>query len=183
MNNQLSHVAWQKILKKSIVWIIYLFIIAILQTTLAARYRLFDAVPDLVLPAIISVALLDGERTGTISGIAGGIIIDALGGSWLSLSPLVYMLCSVAVAILTHYFLRRDFISWFFSCAFALAFSTGISVINLYSSVNTDFIKGSLIFEKILVPQFFSSLILGIPVFFITKLIWKLLFNNREMES
>lgn len=183
MNNQLTHVAWQKILKKSIIWTLWLFVLALFQTTVLAEHRIFGAVPDIVLSAIVTIALFDGERTGTISGITGGIIIDALGGVKLSLSPFVYMVCGLIIALLTYYFLRSDFMSWLVSGACAFAFCGAASLINMYSSVNTAFISSSMVWTEVLIPQFFASLLAGIPVFFLTKLIWGKLFDNREMES
>lgn len=112
MSNQLSSTSWQTLLRKSVVWGIWLFLLAVLQTSFFSVIRVFGAVPDLVLPAVITIAVYDRERMGTVAGIMGGYIADAIGGTGLSLSPLVYMLCGIIVALLAYSVLRRDFFSW-----------------------------------------------------------------------
>ena len=183
MNNQLSTVSWQTIFKKSVVWGIWLFLLAVIQTSIFSVFRPFGAVPDLVLSAVIAIAIYDRERTGVIAGIVGGTITDALGGSGLSLSPLVYMLCAALFALLAYSVLRRDFLSWLIGVACSLIISGIASIICAYSSVTAAHFTVSDIFSRLLIPQFFSSLLVGIPVYFITKLIWSRFFNTREMEG
>lgn len=183
MNNQLTPVSWQTVLRKSAVWIIWLFFLAVLQTALFSRLRVFGAVPNLILPAVITIAIYDKEREGTIAGIAGGFIIDALGGTGLSLSPLVYMICGTLCALLTYSFLRGDFRSWLVGIAVSLLISGGADVLCAHFSVSSAAYGAYEIWSELLIPQYFSSLVLGVPVWFLTKLIWSRLFDNREMEG
>lgn len=183
MNNQLSPVSWQTIFKKSVVWGIWLFFLAVIQTSIFSVFRPFGAVPDLVLASVIAIAIYDRERTGVIAGIVGGYIADALGGSGLSLSPLVYMLCATLFALLAYSVLRRDFLSWLIGVACSLIISGIASIICAYSSVSAAHFTASHIFSELLIPQFFSSLLIGIPVYILTKLIWSRFFNTREMEG
>lgn len=183
MSNQLSSTSWQTLLRKSVVWGIWLFLLAVLQTSFFSVIRVFGAVPDLVLPAVITIAIYDRERMGTVAGIMGGYIADALGGTGLSLSPLVYMLCGIIVALLAYSALCRDFLSWLVGTVLSLALSGGASVISAYFAVGTVHFGASDIFSEMLVPQFFASLAVGIPVYFVTKAIWSRFFDNREMEG
>lgn len=182
MNNHLSPISWQTLFKKSVVWGIWLFLLAVVQTSFFSVIRIFGAVPDLVLPAVIVIAVYDRERMGTIAGIMGGYIGDAIGGAGLSLSPLVYMFCGIIVALLAYSVLRRDFFSWLIGTALSLVFSGIACVICAYSAVGTVHFGGAEIFSRLLIPQFFASLIMGIPVYFLTKAIWSAFFDNREME-
>lgn len=183
MNNQLSPIPWQTLLKKSVIWGLWLFFLALLQTSFFSFFDPFGAVPDLVLPAVIAIAVFDKERMGTIAGIVGGFIIDALGGVGLSLSPLVYMICGVAAALLVHSIFRRDFLSWLILTALGLVISGASSVICGYASVSFANVTAAHIFSRLLIPAFLSSIIIAIPFYFLTKLIWSRLFDNREMEG
>lgn len=183
MNNQLTPVLWQTVFKKSLIWGIWLFVLAILQTSLFSYLRFFGAVPDLVLPAVVAVAVYDKERTGIIAGIVGGVIIDALGGVGLSISPLVYMLCGTLVALLTYSVLRRDFASFLTGTAISLVITGIFSLLSAYVALGASRFAASHIWSELLIPQYFASLLAGIPVWFFTRLIWSKLFDNREMEG
>ena len=75
------------------VWLALLLLtLAILQTSFFGFFPLFGAVPDLVLLGVISVALMMGERAGGICGLAGGVLLDSLGGTGVALLPLFYFL-------------------------------------------------------------------------------------------
>lgn len=183
MNNQLSPISWQALLKKSIVWGIWLFFLAIVQTSFFSVLRVFGAVPDLVLPAVIVIAVYDRERMGTIAGIMGGFFADALGGSGISLLPISYMICGIAVALLAYSVLRRDFASWFVGILISLAVNGIFSVVSVFLSHKNASFGFSDLFSRLLVPQFFASLLLSVPVYFLTKAIWSRFFDNREMEG
>ncbi len=183
MNNQLSPISWQTLLKKSIIWGIWLFLVAIIQTSFFSVWRPFGAVPELVLPAVIAIAIYDRERMGTIAGIMGGYIIDALGGVGLSLSPLLYMLCGAITALLAYSVFRRDFLSWLICSLFALLISGSASIINAYAETGGRYFSFSSILTRLILPGFFSSIICGAFVYLLTKLIWNKLLHNREMEG
>lgn len=183
MNNQLAPVTWQTLAKKSLIWGIWLFFLAIIQTSFFSVLRPFGAVPDMVLTAVIVIAIYDKERTGTIAGLTGGFIADALGSTGLSFSPLVYMICGCITAILAYSVLRRDFISWIIGTVLSLIISGIASIISLYSSASASHVGFSHILTELLIPQFLASLVIGIPVYIVTKMIWSRFFNNREMEG
>lgn len=183
MNNQLSPISWQALCKKSLVWGIWMFFLAVLQTSFFSVFRVFGAVPDLVLPAVIAIAVYDRERMGTIAGIMGGYIADAVGGVGLSLSPLVYMLCGCLVALLAYSVLRRDFFSWLVGTFFSLIAVGAVSVINAYSSVGAVHFGVSDVIMGLILRPLLASVIMGVPVYFVTKAIWSGFFDNREMEG
>lgn len=183
MNNQLSPTPWQTLFKKGLVWGCWLFVLVVAETSFFSLFRPFGAVPDLVLPAVIAIGIYDRERMGAIAGLVGGYLADALGGVGLSLSPLVYMLCGCFFALLAYSVLRRDFISWLVAVSVSLTVSGAASVICAYASVTNAHFGVEDLFLRLLFPQFFSSVICGVGVYFLTKAIWNRFFNNREMEG
>jgi rod shape-determining protein MreD len=51
----------------------------LLQVTVATDVRVLGGTPDLVVVAVVSIALLRGPVAGACAGFAGGFLIDALG--------------------------------------------------------------------------------------------------------
>ncbi len=181
MSNQLSNITWQALTKKGIIWGIWLFLLALLQTSFFSVLRPFGAVPSTVLPAVIAIAVYDRERMGTVAGITGGFLADALGGVDISLSPVIYMLCGCLAALLVYSIFGRGFFAWLVFTLASLVISVFFEGLGVFASV-----PGFTFFDalsEILMPCLLSSLSVGIPIYFLTKLIWSLLFDNREMEG
>ena len=53
-----------------------IFVAAILQVTLVNSMVVFGGTADLLLVALVAVALLRGSTTGAIAGFAGGLLVD-----------------------------------------------------------------------------------------------------------
>ena len=79
---------------------------ALVQTTLFTRFRPFGAVPDLILPLVIAIAMTERERWGAVCGLIGAFVIESLGGSQLTLLPLLYMPAGYVCGLLTVYYFR-----------------------------------------------------------------------------
>ena len=77
-----------------------------LQTTFFTRFRIFNSVPDLILPMVVAVAISENEKWASIFGLVAGIIIDALSGSALVLLPLLYVLVGYIAGLLCIHFFR-----------------------------------------------------------------------------
>ena len=180
MNSQRTPISWQKLTKKSIVWFLWLFAVALVQTCIFARYKPFGVVPELVLPCVIAIAVYDGERSATVCGIMGGVIIDSLGTGGFSASAPVYMIIAVVAALLTYSVLSHDFLSWVIATVFALIVGCLISAIYAAVAVDAPFFEyiGRVFFKYI-----FSSFVCSLPFYAVTRIIWRGLFDNREMEG
>lgn len=180
MNSQRSPITWQKLTKKSIVWFLWLFVAAIVQTSVLSRYQPFGIVPEIVLPCVMAIAIHDGERSATICGIMGGLVIDALGTSGFSASAVLYMILAVVAAFLTYSVLSRDFLSWVIASIFALVICCFVSAICAGISVGAPFFEylGRTFFKYV-----FSSFLFSLPFYLMTRLIWHRFFDNREMEG
>lgn len=78
-----------------------LVLFTVLQTTFFSRFRLFGKVPDLMLPFVITVGVLEREKYGAVCALASAFVIEAVTGSQMTLLPLLYVPCAVTVAMLT----------------------------------------------------------------------------------
>lgn len=91
---------------KGVVCALLIVFFSLVQTTLFTRFRPFGAVPDLILPLVIAIAMTERERWGAVCGLIGAFVIESLGGSQLTLLPLLYMPAGYICGLLTVYYFR-----------------------------------------------------------------------------
>ena len=75
------------------------------QTTLLAKLTLLGVIPQLVLVVVISLAFLDGERVGLVTGFFGGLLLDLQlpPDSIVGLTALVYTMVAFGVGYFRQY--------------------------------------------------------------------------------
>lgn len=74
---------------------------AVLQTTFLSRFRPFGKTPDLMLPFVMTVGVLEREKCGAVCALISAFVIEAVTGASLTLLPLLYVPVAVAAALLT----------------------------------------------------------------------------------
>ncbi|MBQ3125675.1 MAG: hypothetical protein IJC15_01275 [Clostridia bacterium] len=164
------------IIRRVLVWGGVLFLCAILQTTLFSFLRGVHARPDLMLAAVVAIAIFDSPRAGGVAGIAAGVIIGALGGVGLNLLPLFYMLCGCFFGVWSTHSLSANFPSWLIYMLVGCCGRAIMTLIHLdavypvYSLL--DVVPG------ILVPEFLATLLVS-PLLYLTLRRAALLFNRR----
>ena len=84
-----------ELIKRICVYGVLLLLLASAQCSFFARLHLLPATPDLILCALLAILVLDSTPAAAISAVAGGILIDALGGVGVAWSPLFYFLLIV----------------------------------------------------------------------------------------
>ncbi|MGH2817736.1 MAG: rod shape-determining protein MreD [Actinomycetota bacterium] len=97
-----------------------------LQTTLLARLTLIGVIPQLVLVVVVSLAYLDGESVGVVTGFAGGLLIDLTSlQSIVGLTALVYTLIGFGVGYLRQFATGESVWTPVFAVALASAIAEG----------------------------------------------------------
>ncbi|MDQ3940967.1 MAG: rod shape-determining protein MreD [Actinomycetota bacterium] len=81
------------------------FVALALQTTVLSRLTLLGVIPQLVLVVVVSLAFLDGERVGIVSGFFGGLLLDLQlpPDSIVGLTALVYTMIGFGVGYFRQY--------------------------------------------------------------------------------
>ena len=93
-----------------------------LQSTLLARLTLLGVRPQLVLVVVVSLAFLDGERVGLVTGFFGGLLIDLLlPGSIVGLTALVYTCMGYGVGLFRQFAPTESVLSPVFAVAITSA--------------------------------------------------------------
>ena len=76
-------------LAKGGVCALLLIFFALLQTTLFTRFKPFGAVPDLILPLVAAIGMTEKEKWGAVFGVIAAFVIESLGGSTVTLLPIL----------------------------------------------------------------------------------------------
>ena len=76
--------------KRVLIWGIFALLLATAQCSFFAELHVCPVVPDLLLPLVLAVLLLDSVYAAAGVAIAAGFLVDALGATSFFLSPLFY---------------------------------------------------------------------------------------------
>ena len=169
----------QLFLRRALVFTPVIFLLAVAQCSFFAQLHFLGAVPDLMLGAVVAIAILDSQRSAAVCGIGAGFVIDAIGASGLSFSPLFYMLCGAFCAALAKKMLP-SFLSWTIQLAvFSVAKALYTFFNILYISTNI-FLPDVLL--RILLPEIVCTFIVSLPIFFIIKLCMIPIDSKRRLR-
>lgn len=154
-----------------------IFVSAILQTTCLS---VFGSVPALTLAIVCAIGFVCGEKVGAISGILTGALLDILGGSVYSLSPILFMLCGYFCGVFVGWFLRKNLPSFLFYAA-----SAGL-LREVFTLVNMVLISKSFpapqVFLKIVIPEYFTYILCIIPAYGAVFGIYRL-FKGKDIKE
>lgn len=157
------------------------FLCAVLQSSFFPSASFIPATPDLILITVIGLAIYDGERSGAVAGICGGVLAEAFGGgAHMLFLPLFYMLCGYFIGVVCRVFLNRNFISWMLYMIIGATVRGGLSMIHAIfteSDVNLY-----LIFTEIVIPEYFVTLICSVPMYFAVRAIVRPFHKKIEMD-
>ena len=157
-----------------------LFLTAACQVSFFSATAVFPATPDLLLAAVMGLAVCDGERTGAVAGIAAGVFAEALGGMGIMLMPVFYMLAGYVFGIVTRFFLNRNFLSWIVYMLIAGLSRAVWSLLHL-AATETGF-NFVTVFSKIVTPEFLMTVLFSLPMYFICRLCVRPFRRKIELE-
>lgn len=153
-----------ELLRRTAVWGGLLFLLAVSESSFFSGLRFLPATPDLILCAVVAIALLDSATVAAVAAVGGGILSDALSGTGAYLSPLLYLLVVLAVGGMAEKMLGRIW-SWLLLMLPALLLrgaGTLLGVILSYPAFSLGYVL-----KKVVLPEAMLSLLLGIPLYFI----------------
>lgn len=161
---------------KIVKYAIAIIIINSLQVSLCPYLSIGNIKPNLVIPFVISVAVLNGPVTGGIIGLSCGIFMDALSTGTIIINSLTYMYMAVISGILNINYLRKNFgVVVMFTFIGIIVCEACIHFIHFAIWGSSNFFI-ALINPILLISLY--SIIYTIPVYFITKK----LFSSKYKE-
>ena len=87
---------------KVLIWFVVMLLAVSLQSTLIPVITVGGVRPDLVLVVVVSAALADGQETGVLCGIFGGILQDLLSAGPFGVNTLAKMIVGLIVGVYEH---------------------------------------------------------------------------------
>ena len=96
--------------KRVLLYSAVIFLLAVARGSFFAKLEILPVSPDLVLGAVAAVAVVDSIETAAITGVIGGVITDAVCGFGMYLSPIVYLVVAIAIAMATKKMMPRLFL-------------------------------------------------------------------------
>ena len=98
-----------------------LLILYVLQTT-PNFLTFWGAKPLLVLPLVVSIAMMEGELVGGLFGLAAGILCDTSGITIFGINSLIYMAACVGIGLLVIYYMQPSRLNSLIFTGFVLVF-------------------------------------------------------------
>ena len=165
--NYRSRRARGEILRRTAVWGSLLFLLAVSEGAFFARLHFLPATPDLILGAVIAIALADSVPVAAIAAVGGGFLVDAMGGTGAYLSPILYFVAVLAVSGMAEKMMAR-ILSWILLMMPALLLRAGTTYLNVRLAYGSVSLRELLLHT--LLPEASVTLLLGIPLYFIVFL-------------
>jgi rod shape-determining protein MreD len=155
------------VMRRVIFYGVLFFILCVAQSSFFARLSFLSVVPSLALGGVAAVALLDEEKYAIVCGIAAGFLADAIGGSGISLSPLIFMISAIVCAQISRKMLPH-FLSWLIVMLVAAVLGALGTALNIL--VNTSGVEIAALVRSLLLPELVATYFISLPIFFLVKL-------------
>lgn len=163
-----------------ILFFILIFGSAVIQTSFFMAAGVFPASPDLLLAAVIGIAIYDGERSAAAAGVAAGFLAEALGGDGVMLLPVFYLLIGYIFGIVSRFFLKKNFLSWLVYMLIAANVRLGYSF--SYLMITEPDLNLFLAFKNILIPEFIMTVLFSIPIYFFSRICARPFHKKIDMD-
>lgn len=154
----------QKLFKYGLIF----FFLIMLETVTIPLTREGAVIPDLLLCGVIAVGIGEDERTAGICGLVSGFFLDALGGSGLAISPLIYAFCGYLAGVFARFFLRRNFLSYMIYVACGAAARSVITLAMVYGGQGA--VPLNLALRDIILPEYFLTVLVSPLLYLIIAL-------------
>lgn len=136
--------------------------LAVLQSTVFARFRLLDGAPDLVLLAVVAWSLTGRARQSMTLGLVGGLLLDLLSGYPLGVSSLSLIVVAFLVSLSEGRFWEAHFLMPLAAMlAASLIFHLGGMGLLLLMGRTPDW---QFALARVLLPSVFLNLLLVLPL-------------------
>lgn len=92
-------------IQKMSLYALLLLLLYVLQTT-PGFLTFWGCKPLLILPLVVSIAMMEGELVGGLFGLAAGVLCDTSGITIFGINSLLYMLACIVIGLLVIYYMQ-----------------------------------------------------------------------------
>ena len=155
-------------------WVLYtafMFLIALLETTLFPKIRIFGSSPTQLLPyAICVIAMLEGAHGGALAGLIAGLMSDIMLSAPDGFYTVVYVLCGIGVAFLCTLVFWKNFpVTLLYYIAFTLVSLLIYYILFFLIFGDTNISAFLLTFPADFFVNALFSILVYIPIYLIAK--------------
>lgn len=148
------------------------------QCSFFSTLNICPRTPDLILGLVLAVMLCDGERSAMALAVGAGFFIDAIGGSALFLSPIIYFLYALIIGRLAKKMLA-SFPSFLLLLLPSLLYRAAVTVImSLITGSAT--LGAGLLFTVLL--EALTTFLLCLPIYPLIKLATRILSSHKKFS-
>lgn len=166
---------------KIIAYAAAIFLLAVFTGSFAAKFKFFGAVPSYLLVLTVAAGFFEGEKTGSVVGLASGFVSDALGGVGISVLPIFYTLLGWGIGRGVQKFghtggasYGERLLRW--SIWHAIGCGVGIIITAVCLLLGTGKVNIFAAFFKTMLPEAFGSFIFGYPI----GIVYTFILRNRN---
>lgn len=160
------------LLRRLLIYGAFLFLTAVIQTSLPFIPLFRGALPNLTLAAVAAIGFFDSERAGAVAGIAAGAALDALGSVTLSIMPIACFAVGYFAGVVAGRLIPRAPLPYLLCLAGGASVNMFVSIVCAYAAVPE--LRPMLFFFKALLPELAFTFVFGIPLSFIAHLLVRL---------
>jgi hypothetical protein len=167
-------------LGRIILFSLFIFFTAVFQSSFFGAAGVFPATPDMLLAAVMGIALFDGERSGSLCGMLAGVLANALGSPGTAFMPVFYMLAGFLTGIAIRSFLSRNLLSWLVYVLIGGVLRGSVTL--MYVMITEKVYDTVLILTKVVLPEAVMTLIFSVPVYFLARLCARPFLKETDLE-
>lgn len=157
-----------------------ILLLTVFQMQTAFFPRFMDVTPLFVIPALIVIAIYEGETAGGIYGIFAGLIWDSGTGRVFGFNALFLMCLAIAVGLLFKFLLKSTpFWAIIFTAAGTVLHETITWFFFYYMTGNRDFVFAVL---NIILPTVALTLIFTLPIYYGIRFLNKRLTDSQDSD-
>ena len=165
-------------IQKMSIYAFALLLLYVLQTT-PGFLTFWNVKPLLVLPLVVSIAMMEGELVGGLFGLAAGILCDTSGITLFGINSLLYMMACVAIGLMVIYYMQPSRLN-------SLIFTGAVLVLRqlfeyFFYYVMWGYEDISLILLRHMIPNIILTLVVTPPMYwFVQRIhqIWRRKLND-----
>lgn len=169
--------------KKFIKYCIYGVILFLLYIIQISPYRLVDILnvtPELVLPALILIAMYDGEKVGALSALVVGLVYDS-SSKVTGFNTILFIVFTFFTGVLIATQLKRNIISAIVLCSSAVLLQNLLTYFFFFGIAGSgNFI---LALKTIILPKLIYTLFISAILYYVFLIIKMQMFDEDADEQ
>lgn len=142
---------------KAMIYGTALFLLAIMQTSFFSRVNIFGATPDLLLGAVLTLAMHEDHKASAVCGIISGFFYCALGATTYPIYILFSFLCGYMLWSVSERVFGKNYISFLSLAIFTYGAKALFNIVEQSLSAHSFNVFQTII--HVALPEFLSSML------------------------